>query len=476
MKGNNNQNKNDKFKNLKTKGIAAILSATTFLGGLGIGVGLNQAYNNAKANNAPSTPKTPPTESAELIASEAENEKLKETVAILEDQVNTLKKYVQKLEITNAGQVKELLDLMNKLESVQQTLDIAEADSAAWHEIAMEYVLVVQELSEKVAEHTAKIFEQLKTIEQLEAENIALEKSLVDQEQKFEEERTITIEGLAQEFQRAIAENENGNVALADTLIKITTNKAQIGCLDGSLNHDKAIELLEAVKTTIEPHYYETEYDFYLADVINSTQCNIFFNHLIANSAKVGQDKFGLSATYKSDTPYGSYDEQGQIAVFGDERVSHIGERDDHAFVFSDGVVAEGAIDGEYRAEDVPAPGSDISSQLQNRVEIDLPSYVGESFEWFLAGDSEITPLGNGAYQIHAVVPEDGNIIYITSTITPSENGGYICNMDAKQGDDYTANLTLHWGALSQKDFDQIKDAIRAEINKAKTQASSLGE
>ena len=469
-------NKEKFTENFKSKGIALLLSATTFLGGLGIGVGVSQAYNNAKAKNAPSTPETPSTESAELIASEAENAKLKETVAALEDQVNTLKKYVQKLEITNAGQVEELLGLMNKIESIQQTLYIAEADSSAWREIAMEYVSAIQELSTKVAELKAKNFEQIKTIEELEAENNALKESLVEQKQKFEEERTITIEGLAQDFQRAIAENENGNIALADTLIKITTNKAQIGYLNGSLNHNDVIQLLESVKTTLEPHYYETEYDFYLADVINATQGDIFFNHLLANSAKVGQDRFGLSATYKSDTPYGSYDEQGQIAVFGDERVSHIGESDNHAFIFSDGVVAEGSIDGEYRAEDVPAPGSGISSQLQNQVDIDLTSYVGESFEWFLAGDTEITPLGNGAYQIRAVVPEDGNIIYITSTITPSENGGYICNMDAKQGDDHTANLTLHWGSLSQREFNQMKDAIRAEINKAKTQSSSLGE
>lgn len=501
MNENNEQIKNDRFKNLKTKGIAALLSATTFLGGLGIGIGATQAKANAKLREYENANKND-TYTVELAQKETEIADLQKSLATVNGQVAVLQDYVNQLKQINADAAKTVQEHLDTIKSLGNVVNSTNDASATWAKYAQEYKTQVETL-------TATLKEQYKNADELKAaiadlknqvsnhknNEAALQdkigtlqetiKNLTDelaaQNQKPVDPTAPTIEGFREGFNKVFEEeNKNGNSPAIDSQIKRLTSEVELAYYQGILPYDDVLVLLQDVKLTLDPQFNEKDdFHYYLAEAIDDIQFIIFTDHLNNSAAKLDNGNNGLSVEMTlNNEKIGQY----YAGQYNGEKSLFMSEMDDTYFIHKDkSNSVQGSYNGEYFTSNISQNHDNTEKVTDNIVksllDIDILSFTGEGSEFMYEDDvRDFTILEDGSYQIDGNATqgsgEDAYSLEYLTKFTPNTHGGFDCEMQVSDGVD-SAERSAFWGKISEKEYEEIKTEILKNIENAKSNDSN---
>ena len=484
------------------------LSISTFLGGLGIGVGVTQAQANAALKENENKIGT-----VDILKSNAEISELKESIGALNAQVEFLKEYVEELKKINAEDAKTIESHLKTIESLGIAVNLSTETNAVWVKTAQEYKDKIEELTNTLSkeyENSAKLQEALENIksqydkiqgsenslkekvDELQQTIKDLTEQLLSQGQKPENPKTPTIESFAESFNNILnVEYNEDSDAFYDTQIRRLASEAELAYLSGDLSHDEVLSLFESVKLKLEPNFYDrNDIHNYLAEILDDKQFDILYNHLSENVSEIENKNNGLSLEYfvnglvngqfvKSE--YNSekviYVKDGNDIIYGqqDKSGSVQASHNDNYLAFdanSNSTNQNTSSNGDQTAE----IESISSSLLKTFLNIDPSSFLGEATEFLHYSDyRDVISLGNGAYSIKVTMKDGGTETEISCVYTPNDHGGYDLNLSANENGQ-NAGYNFIWGEVSQKEFEEMKAQVLSEIEKSKTNNSSLGE
>lgn len=502
MNENNEKIKNDRFKNLKTKGIAALLSATTFLGGLGIGIGATQAKANAKLREYENANKND-TYSVELAQKETEIADLQKSLASVNGQVAILQDYVNQLKQINADAAKTVQEHLDTIKSLGNVVNSTNDASATWAKYAQEYKAQVEALTEtlkeqyKNADELKAAIEDLKNqvshhknneaslqgkIDALQETIKTLTDELAAQGQKPVDPTAPTIEGFKTSFSKVIEENKNDKSPAIDSQIKRLISEVELAYYQGILPYDEVLSLLQDVKLALDPHFNEmNDNHYYLAEAIDDVQFIIFADHLnrTADELVKGNNGLAVEMTLNNDK-VGQY----YAGQYNGEKSLFMSEMDETYFLHKDkSNFVQGSYNGDYLSSNLSQ--NQNSSETENMIDnvinslldIDILSFTGEGSEFMYGDDNrDFTILEDGSYQIdgHTIdgYGENAYTLEYLAKFTENTHGGFDCEVKANDGVD-TAERNAFWGKISEKEYEEIKTEILKNIENAKANDSN---
>lgn len=499
---NENNNQIDRFKNLKTKGIAAILSATTFLGGLGIGIGATQAKANEKLKEYKNANKND-TLSVDIAQKEAEIADLQKSLASINGQVSVLQDYINQLKQINADAAKTAQEHLDTIKALGTVVNSTNDSSATWAKYAQEYKSQVEVL-------TATLKDQYKNADELKAAIADLKnqvsthksnettlqdkiatlqetiKTLTDelaaQNQKPVDPTAPTIEGFRASFNKVFEEeNKNGNSPAIESQIKRLTSEVELAYLQGILPYDEVLALLQDVKLIIDPYFNEND-DFhgYLAESIDDRQFIIFSDHLNKSAIELDNGNNGLSAIMTLNN-----EEIGQYYAgqYNGEKSLFLSQMGETYFIHKDKSNSiQSSYNGEYSTSNISQ--NQNTSEIENVADNVIKSLISLDIcsltcsEVMYEDDNrDFTILEDGSYQIDGHAPqgsgEDAYTLEYLATFTPNKHGGFDLEVKETDGVD-SAEITAIWGKINEKEYEEIKTEVLKNIETAKSNDASF--
>ena len=503
MNENNNQIKNDRLKNLKTKGIAAILSATTFLGGLGIGIGATQAKANETLREYENLNKK---EAYSIGLEQIEKiEDLQNSLDSVNEQVSILQDYVDQLKKTNAEAAKTIQEQLDTIKALGTVVNSTNDSSATWIKYAQEYKAQVdaltaelkyqhknnEELNTEIADLKNQVSTHKKSedalqyqITKLQEEIDGLRDKIIAQNQKPVDPTAPTIEGFKASFNKVFEEeNKNGNSAAIESQIKRLTSEVELAYFQGILPYDEVLALLQDVKLIIDPYFNENDnFHGYLAESIDDRQFIIFSDHLNRSATKLDNGNNGLSVEMTlNNEKIGQY----YAGQYNGEKSLFMSQMGETYFLHKDkSNSVQGSYNGEYFTSNISQNQNTGETEkvtdavIKSLINTNILSFTGEGSEFMYGDDNrDFTILEDGSYQIDGRAPQGSGddeytLEYLTK-YTPNAHGGFDCEAQLSDGID-SGTRTAIWGTITAEEYNQIKNEVLKKVEAANSNYASF--